>query len=138
MHIENVNLQALRELVENHPLRQIRGRFRVSVPFVDWDFCDQISDVPKKIEGFQKFLSEEKPSLILVTEDGAVLGKLEITTHHMFDGDIPEYPNEIYFILPEKVNGDLELKNPERLLLILNTNDGWPNWDEFGEFILQI
>ena len=135
MHVENLNLQALRELVENHPLRQIRGRFRTDVPFDQWEFFYEEDEYEEREKLFDDYLLKEKHYVVLLTEDNVLLGKFEITTSKMFDDGVPDN-DDTFFLVPERLNNEVE--PGEELQIILRTDSVESEYGEFGKFSAQL
>lgn len=127
------SLKVLRELIESHPLKQIRGRFRSSLNFDDWTFSEEGENPSEVSKAFSTFLEEEKPYIVFITEDGKFSMVLKITKPSIFDGDPPTEPKDIYFLRPE-FEDDYE----EKIVIILKTNESWPDWNESGEFVAEL
>ena len=131
--MRTIDLEELKSRVMKHPLQQIRGRFRTRLPFTDWDFPLENGNEMQR-RAFSDFLKENKPQLTFLTEDGDYIFIVEVSRASMFDGDGPDADDEIFFLFPEASKGPEDL----RLFIMLKTNEGWPDYHEYGEFICQL
>ena len=100
--METINIEGLRTLVEKHPLKQVRGRFRVSIRFEDWIFSADGEDTNKPSQAFADFLKKEKPLFTFLAEDNSFSFTFGVVSPEIFDGDGPNEESDMFFLLPDR------------------------------------